>query len=163
MNIKISSVTAYTFLTIASVLHNTEETLTMKGYAVDSPFAFIQPPTYRQFLVAVSILTLVVIFAFILAIRTKNPKTYLFISTAIASALLLNVLVPHLLVALYTFRYTPGLVSAVLLIFPLSTVVLVKNKRMYASLKQMLSYIVTGLAAGYVLFAAVIFLARLVK
>ncbi len=161
MNFKFTSVKAYTLLTAGSILHNAEEAFTMKGLEVKSSIAFIQPPTYSQFLVAVSILTIAVAVAYIVAIRSKNPKIYLFISTAVAAALLFNVIVPHLVGTIYNCGYTPGVAAAVLLNLPFSLAVLVKNKPLFADRKQMLRYIMLGMLAGYFLFAAVMGLVKI--
>jgi hypothetical protein len=88
-----------------------EEALTMPRQYSMSPVSFIQLPTYGQFLFSVAVLTAVALFAYIAAMRTQNGKTYLFISTAIAAALLFNVFVPHLAAAAYTVKYTPGSIS----------------------------------------------------
>ena len=155
-----SSRKALTLLTGAFILHNTEEAVTMLFQPVESPVSFIHPPTYNQFLFAVSALTIAGIIAYLAAMRTKNIKTYLFISTAVAAALLLNVFIPHVVVALYTMKYTPGLVSAIMLNLPFSLHLLSKNKPSFQNHKQMLFYIAVGLAAGYALFALTLILAR---
>ena len=119
----------------------------------ESPVSFFHPPSYSQFLLALSILTLVVITLYVFAIKSDSDKKYLFISTAIAAALLFNVFVPHVAVAVYTQKYTAGLVSALLLNLPLSLILLLKNKALFISRKQMYLYIFAGFAAAYVLFA----------
>jgi len=162
MNFNVTSVKAFTFLIVAFILHNSEEAFMMKGYSVKSPFTFVEPPSFRQFLIAVSLLTIAVIVAYSTAIRTKKPKVYLFISTAVAAALLFNVFVPHVVGAIFYRDYTPGLISAVVLNLPFSFLVLVKNKPMYTGGKEMRSHILWGLAAGYTFFAAILGLAKLV-
>jgi hypothetical protein len=133
----------------------------MKDFSGKSPFAFIQPPTYRQFLFAVSVLTIAVLIACLAAIRSKNQKVYLFISTAVSASLLLNVFLPHVPGAIFYWNYAPGLVSAVLLNLPLSILVLYKNKSMFPDRKEMRNYIIWGIAAGYTTFAASLGLAML--
>ena len=152
---------AFTLLTAGFVLHNAEEALTMPTQLGVSPVSLLQLPTYNQFLLSVAILTIVAIFAYIAAMRTKNGKTYLFISTAIAAALLFNVFVPHLAAAILTLKYTPGLITAVLLNLPLSILLLKLNKPLFADRRQMSIYILGGFGAGYLLFAAVMGLAKL--
>lgn len=151
---------ALMFLTGAFILHNAEEAFTMLYQPTVSPVSFIQPPTYSQFLLAVSILTIAGIITCIAAIRSKNIKTYLYISTAIAAALLFNVFIPHVAVAVYTLKYTPGLVTALILNLPLSLLVLSKNRPFFESRKQVFRYFATGLAAGYALFALTLMLSK---
>jgi hypothetical protein len=153
---------AFTLLTAGFVLHNVEEALTMPRQYSMSPVSFIQLPTYGQFLFSVAVLTAVALFAYIAAMRTQNGKTYLFISTAIAAALLFNVFVPHLAAAAYTVKYTPGLITAVLLNLPFSILVLKLNKPIFTDRKQLFLFVLGGFGAGYLLFAAVMGLAKLI-
>jgi len=152
---------AFTLLTAGFVLHNAEEAFTMPLQQSVSPFSFIQLPTYNQFLFSVAVITIVALLAYIAAMRTQNGKTYLFISTAIAAALLFNVFVPHLSAAILTLKYTPGLITAVLLNLPFSILLLKLNKPLFADRRQMSIYILGGFGAGYLLFAAVMGLAKL--
>lgn len=152
---------AFTVLTAGFVLHNAEEALTMPGQQSVEHFSFVQLPTYNQFLLSVAILTIAALFAYIAAMRTQNGKTYLFISTAIAAALLFNVFVPHLAAAALTLKYTPGLITAVLLNLPFSILLLKLNKPLFADRRQMIIYILGGFGAGYLVFAAVMGTVRL--
>jgi hypothetical protein len=124
MNLNFLSRNAFTALIAAFILHNIEEAIFICRYPVKSPFSYIQPASCRQFLLAVSILTIAGIIAYVFAMQTKKAGIYLFISTALAASFLLNVFVPHVLVAIYTMHYTPGLLSAVLFNLPLSLIVL---------------------------------------
>jgi len=153
---------AFTFLIGGFILHNIEEAITMPGQLAMSPVSFIQPPTYAQFLLSVIILTIVALYAYIAAIRTHNLKTYLFISTAIAAALLFNVFVPHLAGAIITMNYSPGLITALLLNLPFSFLVLKLNKPIFTDRKQLFLFVIGGFGAGYLLFAAVMGLAKLI-
>ena len=145
----------FTLLIVSFILHNLEEAIFICNYPVQSPVSFIKPASCIQFLWAVSIITLIVIILFVIASRSNKPAFYLFISTAIASALVLNVIAPHLLVAVYTFNYTPGLVTAVLLNLPLGLLTLFKNRPNCANRKQLYRFIGIGLVMGYLIFAGV--------
>lgn len=153
MSLKYTSQSIFNSLIIAFIFHNIEEAFSICSYPVQSPFAFIEPATCRQFLVAASIITAAVLLAFSIAIRTKKPTVYLLISTAIASGLVLNVLIPHLLIVVYTLNYTPGLITAVTLNLPLGLIVLSKNKSVCKSTMQFINYVGIGLVTGYLLFA----------
>lgn len=152
---------AFTVLTAGFILHNVEEALTMPGQQNISKVTFAQLPTYNQFLFSVIVLTIIALFAYITAMRTQNGKTYLFISTAIAAALLFNVFVPHLAAAALTLKYTPGLITALLLNLPFSILLLKLNKPLFADRKQMIIYILGGFGTGYLVFAVTMGFARL--
>ncbi|MFZ4549047.1 MAG: HXXEE domain-containing protein [Bacteroidales bacterium] len=139
-------------LTIAFIIHNVEEAVFICRYPVENLVSFIKPLSCGQFKVAVSIITVVVLSFVIIAMQTKNRDLYLFISSSISAALVLNAVVPHIVIAIYTLHYTPGLVSAVLLIVPSGLWVIGINNRIYANRKKMLKHIGSGLAIGYLIF-----------
>jgi hypothetical protein len=159
MTLQLTARTLFTALFVSFILHNIEEAIVICSYPVQSPVSFIEPESCRQFLWAVSLLTMIVIVFFVAAVLTKKQTVYLLISTAIASGLVLNVLIPHLVVALYTFNYTPGLVTGVVLNLPLGLITLSKNRSRCKSRKQFYLYIIMGLIAGYLLFAGIMILA----
>ncbi|MEI8048287.1 MAG: HXXEE domain-containing protein [Bacteroidota bacterium] len=161
MTLKFSARTVFTALIVAFVFHNIEEAISICRYPVHTPVSFIQPANCRQFVVAVMIITLVVLISFVVALRTKQEAVYILISTAISAGLVLNVLIPHLIVALYTFNYTPGLLSAVILNFPLGLITLSKNRSVCKSRQQFYKYVFIGLVAGYLIFAVVMLLTSL--
>ena len=155
MDFKFSSKATFIALIVAFLFHNMEEAITICRSPVQSPFSFIRPADCNQFVVAVSIITFIVIIACITALRSNKPAVYLLISTAIASGLVLNVLIPHIFTAIYTFKYTPGLITAVLLNLPLGIILLIQNRSTCKSYKQFYQYMGIGLFSGYLLFAAV--------
>jgi len=157
----ISSRSAFTALIAAFLLHNVEEAITICRYPVENPFPAIQPASCRQFLVAVSILSVAGLLVYIFAMRTKKIPVYYFISTGLAAVLLLNVLMPHVFVAIYTLHYTPGLVSAILLNLPFSLMVLIKNRSKHKSTIQFSRTIFIFLILGYLLFAITMGLAKI--
>lgn len=109
MTLRVTTPTSFAALIVAFLFHNIEEAIFICRYPLQSPVSFIEPATCKQFVVAVTIITALVILAFSIANRTKNTDVYLFISTAIASGLVLNAIIPHIIIALYTLHYTPGL------------------------------------------------------
>jgi hypothetical protein len=156
MQFQASSRVAFTLLIAAFVLHNSEEAYTICRYHVIDPFPAFQQLDCRQFLVAVFLLSAVAIVAYIIAMRSAKPWIFYFFSTGFASALLLNVLIPHLLVAIYTISYTPGLISAVLLNLPLSIWLLIKNRVHYSNRMQFIKHIFFFLTFGYLVFAFIL-------
>jgi hypothetical protein len=155
MTLQFTARKAFAALFVSFLFHNIEEAISICSYPVQNPVSYIKPASCNQFLWAVSIITGIVIILFITALRTKKPTVYLFISTAIASALVLNAIVPHITVAIFTFNYTPGLITAIALNLPLGLLTLFKNKSNYKSRKQFYQHIGIGLAVGYLLFALV--------
>jgi len=162
MTLQFTARKAFAALIVAFIFHNLEEAISICKYPVQSLVSFIEPATCRQYIVAVTIITTVVLFAFGYAIRTKKPAAYLLISTAIASGLVLNVLVPHFFVALYTLNYTPGLITAVALNLPLGLLTLYKNRSNYKNRKQFYKHIGIGLCVGYLIFAVVMMLTTII-
>jgi hypothetical protein len=142
-------------LIAAFILHTAEETISICIFHFQSPVSFIELVTCKQFIIAGSFLSVVGLLAYLYAIGTKKQNTYNLISTGLAAALLFNVLVPHVFVGLYTFHYTPGLVSALALILPLSIVVLFKNRPHYSRITTFFKHIFIILIIGYLIFAGI--------
>jgi len=138
MTIHLTARKAFAALIVSFLFHNIEEALSICSYPVQSPVSFIKPASCHQFLWAVSIISLIVV----------------------ASGLALNALVPHIIIALYSLSYTPGLVTAVLLIFPLGLFTLFKNSPIFTSRKLFYRFIGIGLVVGYVIFAVVMSLVQ---
>ncbi len=160
MTISIPTRAAFTALITAFILHNIEEAVTICSYQVKNPFQTFQPASCKQFLVAVSLLSVAGLSAYIFAMKTRNQAIYYFISTGMAATLLLNVFLPHVLVAVYTFQYTPGIVSALILNLPLSILVLTKNRCQYESKSQFYRQILIFLFFCYLLFVISMGLAK---
>ena len=158
MTLQFTARTAFAALIVSFLFHNIEEAISICSYPVQNPVSFIKPASCSQFLWAASLLTIVVIVFFIAALRIKKQTVNLLISTAIASGLVLNVFIPHLLVAIYTLNYTPGLVTGVVLNLPLGLITLSKNSSLCKSRKQFYQYVIIGLIAGYLLFAGIMIL-----
>lgn len=155
MTLRLTARTAFTVLIVSFLFHNLEEAIFICNYPVQSPVSFIETASCMQFLWAVSIISTMVILLYITAICTKKPIVYPLISTAIASALILNAIIPHLVVALFTLNYTPGLVTAITLNLPLGLLTLSKNRSICINRKQFYQSIGIGLVAGYLIFAVV--------
>ena len=158
MNFQIRAHIALTLLIGASLLHNTEEALMICRQRIISPVKLFQPLTCHQFVWAVSLLSFAILVVYVFAIRTKKTSIYLFLSTAIAAAMLFNAFVPHIIIAVYTLSYTPGLITAVVLNFPLSLVVLNINRKELGNRARLIKFILSGLVIGYLLFAATMLL-----
>jgi hypothetical protein len=160
MKINYSIRALFSILIGASLIHNAEEALTICNQVIKSPVSFLEPLGCNQFLWAVTILSILEVVFFVYAITTKKPAVFLFISTAISTALLFNVIIPHLFLAIYTIHYTPGLITAILLILPLSIAVLSKNRSEINNKLMFRKYTLIGLGIGYLLFAFIMILVK---
>lgn len=129
MKYKSYSVITFTTLLAAFLAHNFEEAYMICTTNVQSPLSFIQPPTCRLFIWMVSIVSIAAIFVYRIGIKSKKTSTYLRVSNLFAAVLLFNVFIPHVTIAIYTWDYTPGIISAVLLNLPLSILLLILNKK----------------------------------
>jgi hypothetical protein len=157
----VSSRIIFTLLIVAFWVHNCEEAIVMRSTTAESPVEAIKPLAYNQFLIAVSLISVIALAFYVFALKTRSDKTYLFISTVIAAGLLINAFIPHLVVAIYTIRYTPGLVTAILLIVPISLWLLSRNEPLFESRRQMAYQIFIGLLIAYGLFAITVLAAKL--
>lgn len=100
-------------------LHNFEEVLSMEKWTKSIP-SFIHPTvTTRQFAIAVGLFSVV---GFVI-IMTKSfyptEKHYLYLVCGFAGMLFLNVFFPHLISAIYLKKYSPGIVTGLLINLPL--------------------------------------------
>ncbi|HNW53622.1 MAG TPA: hypothetical protein PKN21_05085, partial [Bacteroidales bacterium] len=62
-------------------------------------------------------------------------------------------IIPHLLLALLTWHYTPGIISAVILILPLSILVINRNRQLYGKWNLLMKDVILFMIPAYLLFA----------
>lgn len=99
----------------AFALHNLEEALAAPAYFERMAGRLTVPwPSPAAFQAATAAVTLAGLVLTVLAVRFDRPG----LVTVIAVVMLVNVLVPHVPLALYSGGYAPGLVTAVLLNLP---------------------------------------------
>lgn len=146
----------FTALVLAFFIHNAEETYTICWYPTENPFIKIQTLNCEQFLVAVTVISLATFVLYLAAVQISvNQRKYLFISTGLSAALLLNSIIPHLLVAILTWHYTPGIISTVLLILPLSILLLSRNREQYNNRREMIVHAILFIIPAYLFFGLV--------
>jgi hypothetical protein len=115
---------AINILPFAFMLHNIEEAVSMEDWIAKSPMKISYSITTSQFIVAVALFT-VVGFIVVFAKRLYKDEAQFFILIAgFSGMLLLNVFIPHLIAALVFRMYVPGLITAVLVNFPLTIYIL---------------------------------------
>ncbi len=141
-------------LLLAFLIHNAEEAFTICHYPAVNPFLNIRFLSCAQFLVAVSVISAVAVILYLAAARpSASQRKYLFISTGLSAALLLNSIIPHLLLALLTWQYTPGIISAVILILPISILVLHRNRQQYGKWNKLIRDAILFMIPAYLFFA----------
>jgi len=115
---------------IAVTLHNGEEAIWMPGWAARHAAQLpVQPPggaTIRFGLVLLTFLAYAVTY---LSDRKGRESIWAYLLFGGAAAMLLNVFVPHVLATLIFRSYTPGVVTAVLINFPVMTILAIRMIR----------------------------------
>ncbi len=86
--------------------------------------ARFQPPTATAFAWSAALATILPAIAYWVGARRGPRSRFTALAVWLQAIFLVNVFVPHLAATLWLRRYTPGVVSAVLLNLPLSWVVL---------------------------------------
>jgi hypothetical protein len=113
------------YLPFAFMAHNIEEAVAIgntKNLIFNAHIA-----NTNQFVIATS---LFIILGFALVFGKKmyrNQRSYEYAITGFSGMLFLNSFFPHILSAMYFRMYTPGVITAVVLILPLTTIILRKH------------------------------------
>ena len=147
-------------LPIAVTLHNLEEAIWLPSAAkhFDMLPRHVSPGRFR---IGVGVLTVAayLITWFSVADGRESAWTYMFV--AYTFVMFLNVFVPHLPAAILLRSYTPGVVTAVLVNLPVTTVLLAEiwNDRIVHSWG--VSILVFGVPLGVAAVAALLFTTRL--
>ena len=101
-------------------IHNLEEVPQMERWSKRIPSHYSQPVTTRQFSLAVTLLTLLVLVVTILAVNYPANRLFYLLVFEFQVIILLNVFVPHVLTTVRFKMYSPGLVSGIVLSLPFS-------------------------------------------
>jgi hypothetical protein len=116
------------FLTI----HNLEEALVMPAFierrnaAVPAALGKIIPPvTYKQFLIALAIITII---PYLITLFWLNSRWALYLLSGLQVVMLINVFA-HTLMALFLRGYVPGLITALIINLPFSLYLLKRADR----------------------------------
>jgi hypothetical protein len=110
---------------VATAAHNLEEALWLPTWSRNAGLP-LGPPGAFEFRLAVVALT---ILAVALTVGARRSGKWLPWAAAYWVAMLLNVLFPHVLLTLVLGRYTPGVVTAVLLNLPVNSYLLFRAVR----------------------------------
>ena len=148
-------------LPYAFLIHNVEEGIGMKYSQLNHEMGFY-PIALNKFIYG---LVLVSVIGFIVTRRSiyRSREAYLNIIACFSGLLLVNVFIPHLILSIYLWKYTPGLLSALFINLPLSIASLLFVKRALAlSSMALLKRIFTGTLIGALVAFLCLFLANLI-
>lgn len=139
------------YLPFAFMAHNIEEAVAIGN---TKNLIFNAHINTTQFVIATSLFT---ILGFALVFGKKmyrNERSYEYAITGFSGMLFLNAFFPHILSAVYFRTYTPGVITAVALILPLTSIILSKTYQSKEfSNNRFLITIVSGGIAGLILVA----------
>lgn len=151
---------ALVLLVAFSLVHNLEEYIAINYLRFNDNHYENEFITAYQFNISVLVISILILLLSALAIYTSHAKTYRFLSTTLAASFILNSIFPHLTLAIYTFSYTPGLVSCVLLVIPQSIALLTQLRKLYENKKKFWVGVLYGILLGYGIFLGLILLVK---
>jgi hypothetical protein len=102
------------------ILHNIEEVPFMEGWSKRLPLKMHPIVSTRQFVIAVTFLTISSFLVTYLALEWLHNSTGILLILGIQLVLAFNAFVPHLVSTLRFRMYSPGLVTAMLITIPFS-------------------------------------------
>lgn len=143
---------------LAFLLHNIEEIVMAKSF---TPLFEHTDFTYTPFALGVVLISGIIIALFRASESFKMGKYFIHFNAGILVGMVLNVIVSHIGGAIYLKQYTPGLVTGILLYFPLAWYIYkndIKPNLHSASLKKALIMVPIGFLA---LTVAMLYLALL--
>ncbi|CAG0989156.1 hypothetical protein ANRL2_03054 [Anaerolineae bacterium] len=105
---------------ILLTIHNAEEAPGMASWSRKMPVRIHPIVTTRQFVIAVTLLTLACFVVTGFAIPSPKNSFGIYIMVGIQTIMLVNALAPHLIATIRFRMYAPGVVTAVLLNIPFS-------------------------------------------
>ena len=101
-------------------LHNLEEAPFMEGWSKRLPLKIHPPVSTRQFVIAVTILTLAGFLITYFGVEYLASQTGYLLVLGIQAILLFNAFVPHIASTIRFRMYSPGVITAILLTLPFS-------------------------------------------
>jgi hypothetical protein len=147
-------------LPVAFALHNVEEAIYINNVNHLEFNHFLYNQT--QFIIAVSLFTTL---GFVLVFGKKLYKSesaYQYATVGFAGMLFLNAIISHIIPSIFFLEYMPGVVTAVLLLLPLTTCILWKNYKLRLfSNKQLIITIFSGGIIGIILVGVFLGIAHL--
>lgn len=105
---------------IILTIHNIEEAPFMEGWSKRLPLKIHPTVTTRQFVIAVTFLTIAGFILTYFGVEYLANQTGYLMVLGIQSILLFNTFVPHIATTIQFRMYSPGVISAILLTLPFS-------------------------------------------
>ena len=128
--------------------HNIEEAI---SFGIVQEFSFYVVKQ-AQFIIAVSLFSILGFMVVFCKKLYQNDSQYRYFITGFAGMLFLNAFFPHIIATLYFKAYMPGVITAILLILPLTGYILRETYRLSLfSKQQFITTIITGGMIGAVL------------
>ncbi|WP_102275285.1 HXXEE domain-containing protein [Cytobacillus massiliigabonensis] len=143
------------FFCLAITLHNLEEAIWLPQWSQLG--LFIQKPvTPNEFHFAVIIITSLAYLLSFLYISFPHSNLLKWAFIGFLGSMIFNAIFPHLLAAIFTKTYAPGLVTALLLNIPINTVILYRlHMSNHIKIKEIL---ISAIVVGFLLIAMIPFL-----
>jgi hypothetical protein len=142
------------FFLIAFTLHNIEEALYLPAWSKESKFQKTVEPDVFRF--AVTIVTLTAYIIGILYLLCPASLWAQYLQTGLIGVMLVNVIMPHAVATVVERRYSPGLCTGVLLLFPSGSLAIV---HMFHSAElRILEIVIATVGAGILLIALILLL-----
>ena len=108
------------FVPVLLAIHNFEEAPFMENWSRRLPIKLPFAITTRQFVIAVTFLTIAGFLVTFYALKYLESQTAYLLILGIQAIMLFNAFVPHIATTIRFRMYSPGLVTAILLIVPFS-------------------------------------------
>jgi hypothetical protein len=147
--------TAINILPFVFMLHNIEEAVSMQDWIEKSPMKISYSITTNQFIAAVALFTVMGFIAVFAKWLYKDEAQFFILIAGFSGMLLLNVFIPHLIAALVFRMYVPGLITAILINFPLTIYIL---WHIYKSPKPLTKNLIFIIIAGGIIGIALAYL-----
>jgi hypothetical protein len=138
-------------------IHNAEEAPFMENWSKRLPFKLPLVITTRQFVIAVTLLTIAVFLVTYYVMKYVTNPTGYFILLGIQAAMLFNAFIPHVALTIWFRRYSPGVLTSVFFIIPFSFY-LFRRASMEGVLDASQLWSLLSIAPFVVVIAAVLFL-----
>jgi hypothetical protein len=132
-------------LPFAFTIHNIEEVFGMEKWSNSIPSYIHKPVTIKQFGIAVLIFSILgFVISFTKGVYSTEEYYYLIIA-GFAGMILINVFIPYLLATIYLRKYSPGIITGLVMNLPVTVLILVSlNQSHILSIKQIVTSTIIG-------------------
>ena len=146
---------------LAVTIHNLEEAIWLPRWSALHPAYVPWQISPLAFRIGVVLLTAAAFFITAKSVRAIGKRVWTYLLLAYVAAMFLNVFVPHLLGSLYLRAYTPGVVSAVVVVLPVTALLLIRAVRERTIATPLIATLVFGIPVAIAAAVSMLFIARL--